>query len=741
MDSSRIHSVGPLINLNVGGKRFSTSKETLTWVTDSFFSSLLSDRISSFQDEKGYIFIDRDPKLFRCILNFLRTKEVDNYEIDVKALKREAEFYGIHPLVSRLTVCEELERSSCGDVLFHGMLPSPSLPRPSLDDNSQNETFSEQLSLAPAGKSLGDPHKVLLITGHNSWIAVAYSHCVLCYKVKESCGWQQVFVSPYLPDRVRRVAINAKVQGMAPDSKTRMVAAAFSSTIRLWSFQDDVTFAEIGTFDMAARIDALFFIGSQLVSTGRSASRAGGRVGVWNAVSQHWQAQDVVTLTSYDTAGSFLLLGGVNGAIYYIDMQKFPLRLKDNDLLITELYRDHSNAAITALSVYLTPKNSIAVGNWIEVAYGTATGAVCVIVQHPELVGQGFQLFQTFTVHRNPVCKLMLSEKHLVSVCSDNNHVRTWTVTRFRGMISTQPGSTPLASFKVLALDPLHDAGHNSVGNDIGPHGEREEVQFFIQKLFPLCDQLFVRISSTGNRVTEVRSVDGSPISCFCLHECEGSSRMGSRPRRYLFTGHANGTIQIWDMTTALDLSNPSKDPNKGLGGPTQKELLSLLGQCDLLVSSQSNLTLGINQESSDISDLLKRLLRSSNQSLASSVECSPSYCRRQPEITAGCSAKSENTGLNFQQRWDEGCSSSGRCTNLSRSHTLDITGTPSTRVSQHRRGLSETSGSIYSDVCAAQPRNRRHPSSGNSAQPGTSSGLQQSSSPVPEPSSTSTRV
>ena len=57
----------------------------------------------------------------------------------------------------------------------------------------------------------------------------------------------------------------------------------------------------------------------------------------------------------------------------------------------------------------------IAAGNWIEVAYGTATGAVCVIVQHPELVGQGFQLFQTFTVHRNPVSKVMLSERHLVS--------------------------------------------------------------------------------------------------------------------------------------------------------------------------------------------------------------------------------------------------------------------------------------------------------------------------------------
>ena len=44
-------------------------------------------------------------------------------------------------------------------------------------------------------------------------------------------------------------------------------------------------------------------------------------------------------------------------------------------------------------------------------------------------------------------------------VCADNNHVRTWTVTRFRGMISTQPGSMPLASFKVLALEPPQASG------------------------------------------------------------------------------------------------------------------------------------------------------------------------------------------------------------------------------------------------------------------------------------------
>lgn len=39
-------------------------------------------------------------------------------------------------------------------------------------------------------------------------------------------------------------------------------------------------------------------------------------------------------------------------------MQKFPLRMKDNDLLVTELYRDPSNDQITSISVYLTPKTT-----------------------------------------------------------------------------------------------------------------------------------------------------------------------------------------------------------------------------------------------------------------------------------------------------------------------------------------------------------------------------------------------
>ena len=52
---------------------------------------------------------------------------------------------------------------------------------------------------------------------------------------------------------------------------------------------------------------------------------------------------------------------------------------------------------------------------WIEIAYGTSSGSVKVIVQHPENVGQGPQVFDTFTVHTCSLSKVVLGEKHLVS--------------------------------------------------------------------------------------------------------------------------------------------------------------------------------------------------------------------------------------------------------------------------------------------------------------------------------------
>ena len=54
-----------------------------------------------------------------------------------------------------------------------------------------------------------------------------------------------------------------------------------------------------------------------------------------------------------------------------------------------------------------------------------------------------------------------------VTVCSEFNHVRTWSVTRFRGMISTQPGPTPLSSFNVVSLEQGTKAFH-PVNSSIG---------------------------------------------------------------------------------------------------------------------------------------------------------------------------------------------------------------------------------------------------------------------------------
>lgn len=53
-------------------------------------------------------------------------------------------------------------------------------------------------------------------------------------------------------------------------------------------------------------------------------------------------------------------------------------------------------------------------------------------------------------------------------VCSEFNHVRTWSVTRFRGMINTQPGSMPLASFNIFNIEEPSPPLYYSNANDFG---------------------------------------------------------------------------------------------------------------------------------------------------------------------------------------------------------------------------------------------------------------------------------
>ncbi|CAH8432219.1 unnamed protein product [Schistosoma bovis] len=620
----------------------------------------------------------------------------------------------------------------------------------------------------------------------------------------------------------------------------------------------------VGQYDLNRRsVDYLLFIGAHLVALSRY-----GLVGVRHVMTNAWQVWSTVPILSYAVAGSeLLLLGCASGCICSINIQKFPLRIVDNDLLVTEMYRDPLRDPITALSVHLSPKTSYSSRNWMEIAYGTLSGRVCLIVQHPETVGYSPQLFQTFNVHRSMVTRVVLSEKYLISVCNEFHHVRTWKVTRFRGIISTQPSSTPVGSFHMTILDtnnatqqlvdcileaaqkchkqnlnsttqneivrahsvlgtnlsrnnntnnnnnsnnnnnnnnntvndtsnrinPLsynsshrHPHGSNSrsssaqgvshdlltspstssplsssqsdthqqnnfnanmpavcssnrlqsldissniiqsnssnalrsnlsneaeglgdmfantqsdivvlprttwlhedasglhnqsdnelcssndqtdtnssennlntvtntntIDNDVtnnhnsnhraknrsssacrglqqsvrrydnectncnnnninmnscktssqnnntsitdtstsnnhnsthkhiirpiidvhkhannpGPYGEREDVLVFVQKLTPQANQLFVRLASTGKRICVIHSVDRSSITSFTVHEHDGFNRVGAHPRRYIFTGHSNGTIQVWDLTTALNLSRTGS----GLPGP-----------------------------------------------------------------------------------------------------------------------------------------------------------------------------
>ncbi|XP_063628027.1 BTB/POZ domain-containing protein KCTD3 [Cydia splendana] len=636
-----------IVNLNVGGTKFATSWHTLTWVSDTFFTALLSGRIPTVRDDTGAIFIDRDPNLFGLILNFLRTRDIDLNNVNIRALRHECDYFGITPLSRRLALCDEMNHSSCGDVLFYGYLPPPlstPLPGNSNSRNSNgcsrknstasnadapcNRTHSrnssldlrtvgripsqDQLSRCGRGHSraasLGnadcykgirppelnawaDSMKVQIIKAHHNWIAVAYTHFVTGYRLTDSCGWYVVFQSPVQDSVIERIALNAKTGGGATASGTNttgtdvMLGIASGPLVRLWAFSthsEPVRRTLVGTFNLGVRVEHLLFVGPQLVALSGAGARS--KAGVWHTSTQHWQTQDVAHLSTHDTAGSFLLLGTNTGAINYIDMQKFPLRMKDNDLLVTQLYKDPNQEPITAISVYLTPKTNLC-GNWIEIAYGTRYGSVRVIVQHPETVGHGPQLFQTFTVHQSTITKVSLSENYLISVCSEYNHVRSWRVTRFRGMISTQPGTTPKAAFKVLALEAPTAQPHN----DCGPYGEQDEEQIFIQKVVPDTDTLYVRLASNGRRVCTIRSVDGSAVSCFAVAECEGALR----PRRLLLCGHRSGAAQMWDLTAAIDKaakpatsvgSSSAEGDDSPIpdGGPTADELVRLLSACDL---------------------------------------------------------------------------------------------------------------------------------------------------------------
>ncbi|XP_002733127.3 BTB/POZ domain-containing protein KCTD6-like [Saccoglossus kowalevskii] len=92
-----------IVNLNVGGKLYSTTRSTLTRYPDTMLGAMFSGRMPSLKDAQGNYFIDRNGDMFKYILEFLRNGSIilpEDFK-EFTALSVEVDFYQ----VAELTEC------------------------------------------------------------------------------------------------------------------------------------------------------------------------------------------------------------------------------------------------------------------------------------------------------------------------------------------------------------------------------------------------------------------------------------------------------------------------------------------------------------------------------------------------------------------------------------------------------------------------------------------------------------
>lgn len=592
-----------MVKFNVGGKIYCSSKQTLLSIPDTFFTGLLSGRIETLKDDSNAIFIDRDPKLFSTILNFLRTRQlhVDYRKLDVDLLRHEAEYYGVLPLVKKLDAYSKLSDDTylideCGSMPFHAILK---VPTSNCDGNQPKD------SMGP----------VVQIVAKNESVLIAHRHHIACYKLKTIAATKRYFQSDYISPEIGSVAYLLRY---STSEQLIAIHHHLERRIVLWTIDSEDkspeyknVHTEIGRFDLnGCNIDALFFLENHLnflIALGFDK----GRVGVWHPTSRNWliqnlssQFQNAPTITAYHKAGRFLVFGSERGAIYFIDMQKFPLRLNNGDLLINKLFQDPDYEEITAISCYLTPiseyyiHENLSAVNKIEIAYGTSMGRVRILLKQPETIGFGPELFQTFEVHFSPIVRISLNESYVISVCK-NMHVRTWKLTRFRGHISTYPGTTSHANFRLTYLNGIKESTmeqtdqslernhlidrHYNIEPFFDFDRNKADGSIMIEKLHDDSCEISILSAADGSRLGRIVSVDRSPIVCVSVEECV----LGVKSRLTLFTGHENGHCQVWDLGIVINQPMKTIDSN---GNSThhhndrwlrQKEILKAIFRLD----------------------------------------------------------------------------------------------------------------------------------------------------------------
>ncbi|XP_038830864.1 BTB/POZ domain-containing protein KCTD21-like [Salvelinus namaycush] len=102
--NSNSNSLSDPVSLNVGGEIYTTTLDTLTRYRDSMLGAMFTGQISTLRDTRGNVFIDRDGKVFRYILNFLRSSSLDLPDrfSEMRLLRREADFFQIRPLLDEI---------------------------------------------------------------------------------------------------------------------------------------------------------------------------------------------------------------------------------------------------------------------------------------------------------------------------------------------------------------------------------------------------------------------------------------------------------------------------------------------------------------------------------------------------------------------------------------------------------------------------------------------------------------
>jgi len=134
--------VDEIVKFNVGGKKFSTRKESLLKYRDSLFHKIAVSERFNFSQE---IFFDRSPKFFPYILDYLRGNEFNYTRFsrdEIEELLLEAEYYELTDVVEllkeKMKEIEFVRFETNGVYTYSGVIVGTNKVQ-DLNDNSGNK--------------------------------------------------------------------------------------------------------------------------------------------------------------------------------------------------------------------------------------------------------------------------------------------------------------------------------------------------------------------------------------------------------------------------------------------------------------------------------------------------------------------------------------------------------------------------------------------------------------------------